>query len=62
MATSDPIDYDLLAWDISDAIAKSVNPDVLDVDSDNIRPALLAFIAAIRVNSGRNTSQREHQT
>lgn len=60
MTTPDPIDYDVLAWDISDAIAKSmaVDPNFLDVDMYDIRPALPAFIATIRANATGLSAQK----
>lgn len=44
------VDLDLMAWDISDAIAKGDHG--IDVGLGDIRPALPAFIAAILANAG----------
>jgi hypothetical protein len=40
------IDYDLMAWDVSDALAKSAGDGTIDVGMDAIRPHLPAFIEA----------------
>lgn len=51
------IDLDLLAWDISDAIAKSVDPEILDVSMDEITPLLPAFIDALRATQGSEATR-----
>lgn len=46
---------DLLAWDISDAFAKTEDDHRLDFGLDDIRAALPAFIAAVQNNAHLNS-------
>lgn len=51
----DSATLDLLAWDVSDAFAKDVDRHGLDFGLNEIRAALPAFIAAIRMHATNAT-------
>lgn len=42
--------WEILAWDISDALAKTTDDHGADVGMDAIQPALPAFLAAVIAN------------
>jgi hypothetical protein len=50
----DDLNLDMLAWDISDAIAKTIDNHGIDVDMNAIKPALPAFLAAVLANQAAN--------
>jgi hypothetical protein len=40
------VDYEMMSWDVADAIAKTADEHGIDIGMDAIEPNLPAFIAA----------------
>lgn len=64
MGTTHPeptIDLDPIAWDLSDALAKTVEDHGIDVGADDIKLALPAFLEALRAGQHpQEVDRRDH--